>query len=131
MPLESALDVCDKIVIFKKDVTQKQVDELNTMNRLKERPIVKVCKLCKHYFRQYGHDKCSRDRYPGYNQVSGKNEILGKEHFCEHNREVDNTYEHSVKDGSICGAIGQFWEPIEPKVGFWAKTIKRIENKLK
>lgn len=118
-------------MFFTKKVTQEQVDTLNTLNALAERPIVKVCKLCKHYYRQYGHDKCRRDIHPGYNQVTGKSEMVGRLHFCEHNRETDDTYENSVKDGSICGAIGQFWEPIEPTVGFWAKTIKRIENKLK
>ena len=124
MSLESTLHVYNKTVIFKKTLTQDDVDRLNTINALSERPVIKVCTLCKHYEKVFANDRCNRDRYDGFNQVTGKNERLGKLHFCEHNREVDDTYPHSVEDGTLCGAIGQYWEPIDPKPKrkwFWQK----------
>ena len=115
-------------MIFKKKITQEDVDKWNTINALSDHPLVKVCVLCKHYFREHSHDKCARDRVMGFNSVTGKPETVGPTHFCEMNRELDDTYTHAVESKTLCGAIGQFWEPIPPKpekTRFWHKFLKK------
>jgi len=119
-------------MIFKKKITQEDVDKWNTINALTDHPLVKVCVLCKHHFREHSYDKCARDRIMGFNSVTGKPEVVGRTYFCEHNRELDDTYSIAVENGDLCGAIGQFWEPIEPKQpkpGFWDKWFKKKLDK--
>lgn len=110
--------------LFKKEITQEDVDQLNTVNALANRPMIKVCKLCKHYDMHYGTERCARDRYPGFNRVTGKADTLGEVHYCESEREIKTTRPHSVKDKTCCGEIGQHWEPAPAKIGFWRKMIK-------
>ena len=110
--------------IFKKKITQEQVDRLNTINALSDRPIIKVCKLCRHYDMHYGIERCVRNQYAGFNHVNGKENMLGKIYYCEIERELDFDRPCSVADKRCCGAIGQFWQPAPPKVGFWQKMIK-------
>ena len=119
--------------IFTKKITQEDVDKLNTFNALSERPMIKVCKLCKHYYSNYGNDQCNRDMYPGFNRVTGADDMLGEMHYCENERELKGDRQSLVKSGDYCGAIGQFWEPAPApaKVGFFRKMIKRNEKELK
>jgi len=110
--------------IFKKKITQEDVDKLNTVNALADRPMIKVCKLCKHYYSNYSTEECHRDLYKGFNRVSGADDMLGTTHYCDGEREIKSERPHSVKDGTACGAIGQHWEPAPAKVGFFRKLIK-------
>lgn len=103
--------------LFRRKITQEDVDKLNTLNALSERPIIKVCKLCKHYMPNHGTPACGRDLYKGFNSVTGADDTLGEKHYCESEREIKHSYSYS--SDSKCGAIGQFWEPAVPKKAFW------------
>jgi hypothetical protein len=110
------------IMKFKKTPSQEDVDEMNIVLLLAEKPILKLCTLCKYHFTEHAHDKCSRDHYRELNQVSGIAEKKGSDHYCENERELKGELPSLVADGSKCGAIGQFWEAKPPKSAkkpFW------------
>ena len=106
--------------LFKKKITPEAVDQLNTVNALADRPMIKVCKLCLHYEDKHGVETCTRDLYAGFNRVTGEDDVLGDTHYCSGERELKGEREILVKNGTCCGAIGQHWEPApEPKKSFW------------
>ncbi len=102
-----------------------KLEQDNTIHALKGEEITKICIQCIHYDKIFGDEKCTRDRHKGFHNVSGKVQDLGELHFCKIEREIEREYEHSVKAGNTCGAIGQFWEqrstPWTPWYIFWRK----------
>ena len=103
----------------------EEVEELNTMRHLQEKLPLKLCQHCKHHIIKHGDGKCQRNLERDYSQVSGKMVLVGEEKFCEIEREITGTHKNLVKNGMLCGAIGQYWElsdsPYEEEKGrfYW------------
>jgi len=102
-----------------------KLEQDNIIHALKGEEITKICIQCIHYDRAMGHERCTRSRNKGFHSVTGKIQVIGEMLYCNVEREIDQDYPYSVKSGTTCGAIGQFWEqrstPWTPWYIFWRR----------
>jgi hypothetical protein len=81
-----------------------ELDEDNIINALSGKPIIKACKNCKYYYKEWGSEaNCHRDLKLDYHPVTGKKSWLGDTYRCNQERRIeDSTLYRSSKASGLC-----------------------------
>jgi hypothetical protein len=85
-----------------------ELDEDNIINALSGKPIIKACKNCKYYYKEWGSEaNCLRDLKLDYHPVTGKKSWLGDTYRCNQERRIEDSTLYRSSDP--CNAEGKWF----------------------